>query len=318
MNKYVFQFVTGRAKSDVLLNNMCEVFNGKIVEGRDMPIISALEYIREYLMRRIVTVNKLIAKCDGPLTPTATRLLEIRKEKAVDYVVSWNGDAMYQVTGGSFEQYVVNMSERSCTCRYWEITGIPCKHAIAVNWDMARNNMNPGLIEEWVHPCYRLDTWKQVYSHKICPTNGPSMWPKCNLTTTIIPPNHHPQPGRPNKKRKRSATEMIDIVKNGKLSRKLKTVTCVLCKEKGHNKRTCKGPRNLVHTGGKKKNMNPANQAKSQKPPNPSAATKNAATQRAATSSEAAPKKKAATQAASKKGGAGRGKKKNAGPSVAK
>ena len=222
---------------------------------------------------------------------------------------------MYQVTGGWFEQYVVNMSERSCTCRYWEITGIPCKHAIAVNWDMARNNMNPGLIEEWVHPCYRLDTWKQVYSHKIRPTNGPSMWPKCNLTTTIIPPNHHPQPGRPNKKRKRSATEMIDIVKNGKLSRKLKTVTCVLCKEKGHNKRTCKRPRNPVHIGGKKKNMNPAN---------PSAATQNAATQRAATSSKAAPTKKAATQAtsssqaASKKGGAGRGKKKNAGPSVAK
>ena len=83
MNKYVFQFVTGRAKSDVLLNNMCEVFNGKIVEGRDMPIISALEYISEYLMRRRVTVNKLIAKCDGPLTPTATKLLEMRKEKAV-------------------------------------------------------------------------------------------------------------------------------------------------------------------------------------------------------------------------------------------
>ena len=148
---------------------------------------------------------------------------------------------------------------------------------------MARNNMNPGLIEEWVHPCYRLDTWKQVYSHKICPTNGPSMWPKCNLTTTIILPNHHPQPGRPNKKRKRSATEMIDIVKNGKLSRKLKTVTCVLCKEKGHNKRTCKGPRNLVHTGGKKKNMNPATSSKA-------APTKKAATQ-ATSSSQAASKK---------------------------
>ncbi|GKF25634.1 hypothetical protein Tco_0081528, partial [Tanacetum coccineum] len=29
-----------RAKSDVLLNNMCEVFNGKLVGGRDKPIIS--------------------------------------------------------------------------------------------------------------------------------------------------------------------------------------------------------------------------------------------------------------------------------------
>lgn len=54
------------------------------------------------------------------------------------------------------------------------------------------------------------------------------MWPKCDIPTKILPPNHHPQPGRPNKKRKKSATEMLDTVKNGKLTRKLKTVTCDL------------------------------------------------------------------------------------------
>lgn len=47
---------TGRVHSDVLLNNLCEVFNAKIVDGRDRPIISALEFIREYLMKKIVTV----------------------------------------------------------------------------------------------------------------------------------------------------------------------------------------------------------------------------------------------------------------------
>nr|KAJ0199630.1 hypothetical protein LSAT_V11C600322520 [Lactuca sativa] len=38
---------TGRAVSDVLISNMCEVFNGKIEKGRDKPIIGCLEYIRE-------------------------------------------------------------------------------------------------------------------------------------------------------------------------------------------------------------------------------------------------------------------------------
>ncbi|KAI3747159.1 hypothetical protein L6452_09607 [Arctium lappa] len=50
---------TGRCHSDVLLNNMCEVFNKQIVEARDKPIISALEYIRHYLMKRIVHVLKI-------------------------------------------------------------------------------------------------------------------------------------------------------------------------------------------------------------------------------------------------------------------
>ena len=40
----------------MLLNNMCEVLNGKLVLGRDKPIITLLEYIREYCMIRIVNV----------------------------------------------------------------------------------------------------------------------------------------------------------------------------------------------------------------------------------------------------------------------
>ena len=210
---------------------MCEVFNGKLVDGRDRPITSALEYVREYLMRRIKTVNSIIDKSEGPLTPTATKILKGISEKAAEYVAHWNGGDKYQVTGPWFDQCVVTISQKTCTCRYWELTGIPCKHAVAVNWDMAQNKMNPGLIEEWVHPCYRLETWRKMYSHTIGPINGPTMWPKSQVQTTLLPPTYHPQPGRPNKKRRKSASEKIDMVKDGKLSRAMETVTCVLCKQ---------------------------------------------------------------------------------------
>ncbi|GJX20470.1 mutator type transposase [Tanacetum coccineum] len=44
----------GRAKCDLLINNICEVFNRQLVDRRDQPIITCLEYIKEYLMKRIV------------------------------------------------------------------------------------------------------------------------------------------------------------------------------------------------------------------------------------------------------------------------
>ncbi|GJT85844.1 hypothetical protein Tco_1067561 [Tanacetum coccineum] len=53
---------SGRAKSNLLFNNICEVFNGKIVGGRDKPVITLLEYIREYCMKRIVNVQSVIDK----------------------------------------------------------------------------------------------------------------------------------------------------------------------------------------------------------------------------------------------------------------
>lgn len=77
---------------------MCEVFNRQLVGGRDKPIITALEFCREYLMKRLVIVQKAIDKCEGRLlTPTATKLLDKIKEEACQYVVLWNGEHHYQV-----------------------------------------------------------------------------------------------------------------------------------------------------------------------------------------------------------------------------
>lgn len=55
---------------------MCQVFYEKIIEGVNKPIITTIEYIMEYSMKRIIHVAKVIEKSDGPLTPTAQHMLE--------------------------------------------------------------------------------------------------------------------------------------------------------------------------------------------------------------------------------------------------
>nr|GEZ76694.1 transposase, mutator type [Tanacetum cinerariifolium] len=75
----------------------------------------------------------------------------------------------------------------------WEITGMPCKNAVASNRNITSNNMEVGLPESWMHPCYRLDTWKQVYNHHINHIRGKIMWPKSHIPAIVLPPNHHPQ-----------------------------------------------------------------------------------------------------------------------------
>ncbi|GJV08041.1 crooked neck-like protein 1 [Tanacetum coccineum] len=177
-------------KSDLLLNNICEVFNGKIVRGRDKPVITLLEYIREYCMKRIVNVQSVIDKCTGPLTPTATRIMESIKKEAHFMKVQWNGANKYKVLG------------------------IPCKHVVAACWNMALNDRAAPPPEAWVNPCYWLTTCRETYSHKV---------------------------GRPKKKRKRSKHEEELFVKNGKLSKKRRTITCQSCENIRHNKATCKG-----------------------------------------------------------------------------
>ncbi|XP_021994351.1 uncharacterized protein LOC110890999 [Helianthus annuus] len=201
---------SGRAVSDILLNNMCEVYNGKIVEGRDKPIISALEYIREYLMRRIVTVLNVIENSEGLLTPKATEMFDKIKQDATHYMFSG-------------------------------MEGITTRHAVAALWEKAATGGRVGTLESWVHPVYTMDRWKLVYSFKVNPINGRTLWAKIQLPTTIVPPKHHTQVGRPKKLRKRSAIELEELTQSGRLSKKQTKAACTKCKNTGHNSRTCKG-----------------------------------------------------------------------------
>ena len=62
--KHVFPYYP---KCNMLLNNLCETFNSKIVEAREKPLVNKLETIRRYLMVRIRKNRDSMAKYEGPI-----------------------------------------------------------------------------------------------------------------------------------------------------------------------------------------------------------------------------------------------------------
>ncbi|GJY20786.1 hypothetical protein Tco_0393352 [Tanacetum coccineum] len=168
-------YFSGRAHCDMLINNLRKVFNRQLLDARDSPIITALEFVREYLMKMIFIVQKVIQKSDGPLTLVVTKLFNKIKEAASECIIDWNGSDLFQVKG------------------------IPCKYVVAAIHDMADNGMDVGTPEDWVHESYKLQTWMNVYSYKINPVNGRDMWSKFECPKTLLPLKVHPQIGRPPK-----------------------------------------------------------------------------------------------------------------------
>ncbi|KAL4584992.1 hypothetical protein LXL04_009605 [Taraxacum kok-saghyz] len=196
------------------LKELHERVHHAIEDARDQPIITCLEYIREYLMKRLCVVQAAINKCETLLTPTATQLFEVIKKEATRYVAQYNGTGKYQ-------------------------------HAVTAIWDMIANSEDSSPVEEYVHPCYRTTTWRAMYFNKIDPINGRSLCPKSESPYTLRPPKHHKQVGRPKKKRKRGVDEARGQTSN--LSWRFVSVTCEKCGNKGHNSRTCKGQGELVN-----------------------------------------------------------------------
>ncbi|KAG8376104.1 hypothetical protein BUALT_Bualt09G0028700 [Buddleja alternifolia] len=86
-------------KCDMLLNNLCESFNSSILEAREKPILTMLEWIREYLMTRL-TENRDKAKkrwCEKQICPRIRKIIEKNMEKSVDCIPLKSDDWNYEI-----------------------------------------------------------------------------------------------------------------------------------------------------------------------------------------------------------------------------
>ncbi|KAL0446232.1 UNVERIFIED_CONTAM: hypothetical protein Slati_1751100 [Sesamum latifolium] len=89
-----------------MLNNCCESFNANIIDARDKPIITMLEWIREYLMRRLQeNRDKAARKWTGGLCPKIQFFLQKHVEKIGDCIPIKTNDRHSQIScydGGQF------------------------------------------------------------------------------------------------------------------------------------------------------------------------------------------------------------------------
>ncbi|XP_074289746.1 uncharacterized protein LOC141615099 [Silene latifolia] len=221
-------FIQTHTKNDVIVNNMAETFNAYIIEARSKHIIYMLEEIRTALMQRLLEKKQEMESSTHVVCPNVQALLEVEKDKAAECRVAVSTPTVFQVAHG-IDVLTVDLEARSCTCRKWDLTGIPCFHAVAAIFDIS------ALAEDYVHEMYKREAYLRSYNMSISPCPGQRHWPKVELP--LNPPPIKIGPGRPRKKRRRAPHE--DPKKPGKLTKHGIEMSCSVCKSKSHNKRKC-------------------------------------------------------------------------------
>nr|POF21006.1 hypothetical protein CFP56_59200 [Quercus suber] len=219
----------GDGLSDTVLNNMCESFNSRIIKFRGKPIISMLEDIRLYLMNRSQQNRLSILKVESELCPKVCKRLHREKMSSSKWLACWSSNTKFEVKNG-LQSFIVDLEKRTCTCRKWDITGIPCCHAISCIF------FNREAAEKYTNDCYKVSTYKACYEPIIDPINGQNMWTPTGLPP-VQPPIKRRPPGRPKKKRAREPNEPRRGHSKGLGIAK----RCKSCGKIGHNKRSCKG-----------------------------------------------------------------------------
>lgn len=220
---------------DSVDNNMCESFNKWIVDARYFPIITMLETIRRKVMVRIQQNRSKYETWNTIICPNILKKLNAYITlSGVCHAVS-NGNDQYEVTQWT-NRFTVDLNKNECSCRYWQLSGLPCPHAISCIF-FKTNDLSP-----YIASCYSVNEFMNTYKHCLMPVEGMHSWP-VSEKTPLNAPGYVRMPGRPKKERRREPTEKP---KAGKISRVGTIIRCRKCNQVGHNRSTC-DKRNSQH-----------------------------------------------------------------------
>ncbi len=102
--------------------------------------------------------------CPNICTRVQTLISDSRTCKAYK-----SGDGYYEVRDGK-SILPVSLTERTCLCNPWKITGIPCKHVVR---DILHSDQDPlKFCSEW----YSCKRYKEAYKHTIRTRSDTEHW----------------------------------------------------------------------------------------------------------------------------------------------
>nr|XP_027077015.1 uncharacterized protein LOC113700766 [Coffea arabica] len=134
---------------------------------------------------------RILSKCDILLNNLCESfnsiILDAREQPIIAGVWKYEVRCMYR------DRYTVDLASRTCSCRKWDLSGIPCSHAYSA---ITLTDEEP---KTFVHDCYSKEAYMRAYSPVIGPMDGEELWPKANKGP-LLPPEKIKLPGRLSKK----------------------------------------------------------------------------------------------------------------------
>ncbi|KAJ9542806.1 hypothetical protein OSB04_029312 [Centaurea solstitialis] len=190
--------------------------------------------IRLILMERMERMRRISASWTHDICPTVITRIEAAMRSQRYWHVLPGGPMVFEVRQQE-DAFIVNEVNKTCTCRMWQLSGIPCLHAVAA---ICFINKHP---QDYVPDWFRKVKYQDTYASHILVVQGINQWPPNELNKPL-PPKPRTMPGRPKKKRKRAIHEPTPHV--GRVSKVGTIITCHNCGGEGHNKNGCKEAKN--------------------------------------------------------------------------
>lgn len=191
-----------------------QTFNEWISSRQEPSVLQMIDTIRckimELIYKRHESANSWT---ETMLTPSTNLKVEEALAQTRNFDVICPTGSIFEVKDGSTN--VVNMETWECTCRKWQVSGLPCEHALAV---IERSGW---CIYDFCSKYFTVECYRRAYMLSINPIADPVH------SLSLVPCRAKRLPGRPKKK---PAEPRITSKR---------AVRCSKCRGYGHYKQTC-------------------------------------------------------------------------------
>ncbi|XP_035817447.1 uncharacterized protein [Zea mays] len=221
-------------KVEYVNNNLAESFNAKVRKIKGLHLVEMLDKIRQMLMEKFELRQRIsAAKFVGhKIIPSVMKKL-LTKTRGLKMKMIKRTPFEAEVTAYDREKrewrYPVNLEKRTCSCRQWEITGLPCIHALFFITSLR----GPAAeIDQYVDDYFSVTKFNATYADNVPCIESQHQWDIVDPGFVLHAPVQSRAPGRPRKTRIRSSAEGTGL---GPRRRK-----CKRCGEFGHFASKCK------------------------------------------------------------------------------
>lgn len=208
-----------------------EILYNLSLDCHELPIVQTIEHIRHQLTCWFAERQNLAQSYNSVLVPSAEKLILEAIHDSQCYQVLRANKVEFEIVS-SERTNIVDTQARSCSCRRWQIYGIPCAHAAAA---LLSCGEDPRL---YAHDCFSVMKYRETYSQPIYPIPDRTHWNNSSpglqgvvskADVILSPPNIRRPPGRPKMK----------ILKIESMKRPKRIVQCGRCHLLGHSQKKC-------------------------------------------------------------------------------
>lgn len=259
-------FISTVPKADNIENNMSECFNSWIINERYLHpsafivlliflhlysnlnnlkkfkrylhLLDMIQEIHFKLLRRVTEKRGEIRDSNWDICPKIKKILDANIMQSRKWRAVWDGESKYQVKYNT-RFVTVDLDSRSCDCRNFDLTGIPCSHALAAIYDRR------GQPVDYLSDYYKRDKYAAAYAFPLTALKGVDYWDFHDDEVLLPPELPKKLRGRPKRLRRREewegGTQGKAKVTEEQVQRwsSKRVHHCSKCKKPGHRKPKC-------------------------------------------------------------------------------